>query len=58
MYFLVFLAGTVISRISIIDLSGGFGIEDIIILDKLDSDKTDKKMILLICKEGVLWSVL
>ena len=52
-YFLVFLAGTVISRISMIDLFGEIGIEDIINWDKVDSDKIDK-MILLICKEGVL----
>ena len=52
-YFLVSLAGTVISRISIIDLFGEIGIEDIINWDKVDSDKIDK-MILLICKEGVL----
>ena len=53
MYFFVLLAGTVISRISIIDLFGEIGIEDIINWDKVDSDKIDK-MILLICKEGVL----
>ena len=41
-YFLVFLAGTVISRISMIDLFGEIGIEDIINWDKVDSDKLTK----------------
>ena len=42
MNFLVFLAGTVISRISIIDLFGEIGIEDIINWDEVDSDKLTK----------------